>query len=123
MGAAFSFMWYDWESFMYINAHIKDEDFMFKNILVKFVDDERTTILVHTIKPKTKKKRIVEKWMKKFSYRVPDTTGCAVVGHKPTEDGLEIFAVAHPEAKPFMIDMNNKNDGNQPKFIFVDEEL
>lgn len=94
---------------------------MFKTILIKFCDDERTNIRICKNRPKTRKKRIVKKWFKKFSYLVPDTTGCAIVGYKPTENGLEIKAVAHPDARPFMEDMNLKNDGNQPLFVFVED--
>ena len=115
------FLWWDWKRILLLNKYIEDEDFMFKKIMVKFVNDERTTLLICKKKPKTKKKRIVNKWIKKFSYRIPDTSGCSVVGQNPTEDGLEVFAIAHPEAKPFMEGMNKNNDGKQPLFVFVED--
>lgn len=95
---------------------------MIKKIIVKFVDDETTKILICKRKPKTKKKRIVNKWIKKFSYRIPDTSGCSIKGHCISEDGgLIVYAVAHPDAKPFMEIMNLDNDGNQPVFEFAEE--
>lgn len=111
-----------WDRIETMNIFAGEEKYMFKKIMVKFVDDKRTNRLIAgKQKPKTKKKRIVKKWLKKYMRSIPDTTGCAVVGYNPTEDGVEIFAVAHPNARPFMEEMNKYNDGKQPVFVFVED--
>ena len=98
------------------------EGSMFKRISVTFVDDERTNIKVMTRKPKTKKKRIVKKWFKRYGALVADTKSCAVVGfsHGNSDDGsVVVFAVAHPLAKKHMEKLNEMNDGNQPMFTWA----
>ena len=95
------------------------ENYMFKEIKINFVDDNRTNYKVLKKKPKTRKKRIVKKWFKKYSVSIPDTKGCSIIGYAATDDGgMVVFAVAHPLAKESMEKMNSMNDGNQPFFTW-----
>ena len=93
---------------------------MFQEIKIKFVDDERTNFKVLTRKPKTKKRRIVKKWFKRYGALVADTKGCSIVGYSSDEEsgGMKIYAIAHPLAKKNLEKMNEMNDGNQPRFTW-----
>lgn len=92
---------------------------MFKEIRVKFVDSRETYVTVYFRLPKTKKKRIVNKWKKKFNYRTPDLKGC----HVYRVDGEILYAFAHPKAKHKMEHMNAAGEGtNNPRFVWEWDE-
>ncbi len=91
---------------------------MFKEVRVKFSEEYRTTITVLKRKPKTKKKRILKKWFKKFSVTIPDVKGCDITGYETKDGKMVVHVTAHPMAKPYMEKMNSMNDGNQPFFTW-----
>lgn len=95
---------------------------MFKEIRVKFIDDiNKTYVPVYFRLPRTKKKRIVKKWKKKFHYMTPDLKGCNV--YKTDIGNRLVYAIAHPKAKIKMQEMNAAGVGtDNPKFVWEWDE-
>ena len=85
-------------------------------IKVKFEDSIKTNKVMCDRKPRTKKKRIVKKWIKKYGYKVPITNECLIYS---MDEGI-VHVLAHPLVREKMVYMNGINDGSQPIFVFLE---